>query len=111
MNPKPSAPDANAPEPLRDYRLKKLLVRRQSLSTAAIEHLCHDLPGADLLWQAVHQTEEQLRHEYPEVWTQSNTEWVAADAARLHSPDRPAPDACWLCMQRYVPGAELRSAS
>lgn len=107
----PSTRGVNTPEPLHDYRLNKLLARRESLASAAIEHECHNLPGADQLWQAVQHLEEQVRHDHPQVWAQFNTDWVAADAARLHSPDQPAPDACWLCKQRYTPEVELRSAS
>lgn len=102
---------AVAPAPLRDYRLRKLLTRRQQLADAGIELLCHDLPGADLLRQAVHQVEELLRQDFPAVWAESNAEWVAADAARLHSADRPAPEACWICRQRQSPDVEVRPAS
>ena len=102
---------AVAPEPLREYKLRKLLTRRQKLADAGIELLCHDLPGADLIWQAVHQVEELLRRDYPEVWAKSNADWVAADAARLHTPDKAAPEACWICRQRQSPDAGIRPAS
>ena len=105
--PNPSVP---MPEPLRDYQLRKLLTRREQLATAAAEHLAHDLI-ADPLWQAVDQVEEQLRREFPAVWEKSYADWVAADAARLHSPGRPAPDTCWICRQRQDPEAEFRPAS
>ncbi|MGY1669773.1 hypothetical protein [Geodermatophilus sp. SYSU D00710] len=100
-----------APEPLRDYQLRKLLTRRQKLADAGVELLCHDLPGADLLWQAVHQVEECLRAEFPDVWAQSYAGWIADDSARLHSPDQPAPYACWICRQRQPPRAGIRPAS
>ncbi len=100
-----------APEPLRDHRLRKLLTRRQKLADAGVELLCHDLPGADLLWQAVHQVEERLRAEFPAVWAQSYTDWISDDAARLHSAARPAPDTCWICRQRQPPSAGIRPAS
>ena len=109
MNNEPT-PGVPAPEPLRDYRLRKLLTRRESLATAAAEHLAHDLI-ADPLWQAVDQVEEQLRREFPTIWEASYADWVAADAARLHSPDRPAPDSCWICRQRQDPEEEFRPAS
>ncbi|MGY1651750.1 hypothetical protein [Geodermatophilus sp. SYSU D01119] len=102
---------AVTPEPLRDYRLRKLLVRRQALADAAVEHLCHDLPGADLLWKSLHRVEERLRQEYPAVWAQSNDEWVAADAARLHTAGRPASESCRLCRQWHVSDVEVRPAS
>ena len=102
---------ASTPEPLRDYRLRKLLVRRQALADAAVEHLCHDLPGADLLWEALHRVEDQLRRECPAVWARSNADWVATDAARLHTADRPAPESCRICRQWHVPGVEVRPAS
>lgn len=102
---------AVAPEPLRDYRLRKLLTRRQQLADAGIELLCHDLPGADLIWQTVQQVEELLRQDYPEVWAKSNAGWAAADAARLHTPDKLAPAACWICRQRQSPDAEIHPAS
>ncbi len=104
------APDATAPEPLRDYQLRKLLTRREKLADAASEALGHDLPGADLLWQAVQQVEERLRQDFPAVWVLSNAEWVAADAARLHTPDRPQPKSCWICRQQQ-PDTEIRPAS
>ncbi len=100
-----------APEPLRDYQLRKLLTRRQRLADAGVELLCHNLPGADLLWQGVHQVEERLRVEFPAVWAESYAGWIAGDAARLHSPDQPAPDACWICRQRQAPPAGIRPAS
>ena len=102
---------AVAPEPLREYKLRKLLTRRQKLADAGIELLCHDLPGADLIRQAVHQVEELLRQDYPEVWAKSNADWVAADAARLHTPDKAAPEACWICRQRQSHDAGIRPAS
>jgi len=100
-----------APEPLRDYHLRRLLTRRQQLADAGVELLCHDLPGADLLWQGVHQVEERLRVEFPAVWEQSYAGWIANDSARLHSADQPAPDACWICRQRQAHEAESRPAS
>ena len=109
MNNEPT-PGVPSPEPLRDYRLRKLLTRRTSLATAAAEHLAHDLI-ADPLWQAVDQVEEQLRREFPAAWEASYADWVTADAARLHSPDRPAPDTCWICRQRQDPDAGIRPAS
>ncbi|MGY1762333.1 hypothetical protein ACI79G_14935 [Geodermatophilus sp. SYSU D00779] len=111
MTPNSHPQSANAPEPLRDYQLRKLLTRRQALADAAVEHLCHDLPGADLLWQAVGRVEDRLRREYPAVWARSNGDWVATDAARLHTADRPAPDSCRICRQWQVPDVEVRPAS
>jgi hypothetical protein len=105
-----SPPGASTPQPLRDYRLRKLLNRRLSLAKAAAEHLSHDLI-TDPLWQAVDQVEEQLRREFPAVWEKSYTDWVATDAARLHTADRPAPDSCWICRQRQDPEAKIRPAS
>lgn len=107
-NPYPAG--ASAPEPLRDYQLRKLLTRRERLADAAAEALGHDLPGADLLWQAVHQVEERLRQDFPAVWALSNTDWVAADAARLHTADQPQPESCWICRQQQ-PDTEIRPAS
>ncbi|MGY1914408.1 hypothetical protein [Blastococcus sp. SYSU DS0973] len=111
MTPNSHAQGASTPEPLRDYRLRKLLVRRQVLADAAVEHLCHDLPGADLLWESLHRVEERLRQEYPAVWAQSNADWVAADAARLHTAGRSAAETCRLCRQWHVSDAEVRPAS
>jgi hypothetical protein len=106
-----STTGAHAPEPLAVYRSKKLLARRQALADAGIEHLCHDLPGTDQLWWALQQVEERIRREFPVIWAESNADWVFADAGRLHSPDRPAPDVCRICRQRQATPQEARSAS
>ena len=111
MTPNSHPQGGNAPEPLRDYQLRKLLTRRQALADAAVEHLCHDLPAADLLWQAVGRVEDRLRREYPAAWALSNADWVAADGARLHTADRPSPESCRICRQWHVPDAEVRPAS
>ena len=111
MTPNSHTQGASTPEPLPDYRLRKFLVRRQALADAATEHLCHDLPGADLLWESLHRVEERLRQEYPAVWARSYAEWVAADAARLHTARRPASESCRLCRQWHGFDVEVRPAS
>lgn len=75
----------------------RLLSRREQLATAAIEHTSHNLPGADLIWQAVQQVEEDLQERFPATWARRNADWANRDAARLHAPDQPRPDDCRLC--------------
>ncbi|MGY1987137.1 hypothetical protein ACI792_13010 [Blastococcus sp. SYSU DS0669] len=107
----PPDPGSQKPEPLYDYLRRRLLAQRERLSVAAIEHTAHDLPGGDLLWQAVHDTEEALRKSYPRLWERHQDEWVTTDAARLHSVENPAPDVCRICRERSGPVEEMRPAS
>ncbi|GEL99769.1 hypothetical protein [Cellulomonas terrae] len=84
-------------EPNRRWELLRLLHRRNRLATAAIEHLAHDLPGADLLWQEVHKVEERVRIQFPAVWAIENASWVVQDGERLHTADSPRPADCRIC--------------
>jgi hypothetical protein len=111
MSSNPHDPGSQKPEPLYDYLRRRLLTQRERLAVAAIEHTAHDLPAADLLWQAVHETEEALRKSYPPLWKRHQGEWIAADAARLHSAENPAPDVCRICRKRSSPAEEMRPAS
>lgn len=56
--------------------LQRLLKRRQTLATAAGEHTAHDLPGVELLWQAVHATEERIRERFPDTWSEQYPGWI-----------------------------------
>lgn len=88
------------PTPLQPaHRLlrRQLLEHREELSTAAIEHLAHDLPGADVLARATHLVEELLRSRFPVTWEQHYPDWIRSDADRLHLADTPRPDVCQIC--------------
>ncbi len=87
-------PQLDSTHRLRHHRL---LAHREELATAAVEHLAHDLPGAEVLFRAVHLVEELLRVEFPATWQEHYTDWIHRDADRLHSPNRPRPDACRVC--------------
>lgn len=85
-------------------QLSRLLRRREALAQVAVEHTGHDLPGADLLWQAVHDTEQQLRGRFPRVWQHRNADWVIQDAERLHTSDQPKPEHCRICARTTQDG-------
>ncbi|SDC45282.1 hypothetical protein SAMN05660690_1496 [Geodermatophilus telluris] len=88
------------PTPLQPaHRLlrRQLLEHREELAAAAIEHLAHDLPGADVLARATHLVEELLRARFPVTWQQHYPDWIRSDAGRLHATDTPRPDACGIC--------------
>jgi hypothetical protein len=75
------------------HRLRRhqLLAHREELATAAVEHLGHDLPGADVLFRAVHLVEELIRVEFPATWQEYYADWISRDADRLHDADTPRP--------------------
>lgn len=78
-------------------RRRQLLAHREELTTAAVEHLGHDLPRADVLFRTVHLVEELIRVEFPAAWQEHYAEWVHRDADRLHGPEGPRPDVCRIC--------------
>ena len=96
------------PTPLQPaHRLlrRQLLEHRDQLSSAAIEHLAHDLPGADVLFRATHLVEELLRSRFPVTREQQYPEWIRSDADRLHLADTPRPDVCQICLSTAARGS------
>lgn len=92
-------------QPARRLLHRQLLEHREELAAAAIEHLSHDLPGADVLSRATHLVEELLRSRFPFTWEQRYTEWIRADADRLHTPEAPRPDVCQICRTAAARGS------
>lgn len=91
------------------YRLQQLLRCREDLALAAAEHSNHDLPGSELLWQAVDEVEEHLRVLFPETWTLCYPQWVAEDVQRMHEPDQ-ASAQCRLCRPLPSPTQALKAS-
>ena len=81
------------------HRLRRhqLLAHREELATAGVEHLGHDLPGADVLFRAVHLVEELIRVEFPATWQEHYADWISRDADRLHDAETPRTDTCRIC--------------
>ena len=94
------ATSGHAPLPLQpptEWHRNRLLDARAHLAEAAIEHMAHDLPGADQLWTQLGELEDTIRDLYPQVWALQNADWAVADAARLHTNELPQPDSCRIC--------------
>lgn len=89
----------------------KLIRSRERLASAATEHLAYDLPGADLLWQQLHEVEELLRIRFPDTWRQHYAQWVTADAAALHSGGDPHPASCPICARQATVDSSTPRAS
>ncbi|SDF60271.1 hypothetical protein SAMN05660662_2673 [Blastococcus aurantiacus] len=87
-------PQLDSPNRLRRHQL---LAHREELATAAIEHLGHDLPGADVLFRAIHLVEQLISAEYPDTWQAHYPDWISRDADRLHNADTPRTDTCRIC--------------
>lgn len=77
--------------------LNRLLARRERVAEAAAAHTAHDLPGADLLWQALDDLEETIRHRFPQVWRDHFPNWVALDVERVPHPLGGLNRVCPLC--------------
>jgi len=80
----------------RTKRLGALLVRRKRLAVRWTEEQSHHLPGADDLAHELAVVEQALSHCYPAVYNQQFAQWVAHDAALLHSAGTPS-ESCRLC--------------
>jgi hypothetical protein len=104
LAPQGSPAGAQTPEPttipagegLGRLKLRRLLRLRERLATAAVEHLAHDLPGADALWEALGRLEDQVQEHFPAVWRELYPQWVEQDAARLHTAANPS-GTCRIC--------------
>ena len=74
-------------EPHQRLTRSRLLAHREELAAAAVEHLAHDLPGADPLWRAVDQVEQLLHDQFPHDWRRAYAQWIHADAREAAGVD------------------------
>ena len=89
----------------RQKRLGTLLIRRNRLAVRWAEEQSHLLSGADDLAHELAVVEQAISHCYPSVYDRKFADWVAHDAALIHSLENPVAS-CRLCAAfTYTPGA------
>lgn len=77
--------------------LPTLLARREALGRRWAEQMVHAVPGTGELLQELTVVEQAIGDRWPRLAARWLTQWVLADAARIHDPDSGLYPGCPYC--------------